>query len=315
MDGAYLQQSQGMADLLVFVKVIDLGSFTAAAAALGLGKPAVTKQMQRLERQVGVTLLHRTTRRIAVTEAGQVLYEHAASMVRLVEDASASLSTLSARPGGRLKMTASVTYGKHVLGPLLPAFHRQYPDIQVELLLVNRHVDLWEEGLDLAIRLTDEPPGQLAGRPLHRFDFVLCASPRFLRGKKLSHPTQLQDLPCLPFGVSLPGQPLTWRFDGPDRHTCAVKVSGPVIVNSSDVVRDLLLADMGLGLLPRFAVADDLATGRLRVVLPRWVPQGAFGSTAWALWQPQRVLPPKLRVMVDFLVEHLGPTGTSLEGH
>lgn len=309
MGGTHLQQSQGMADLLVFVKVVDLGSFTAAAIALGLGKPAVTKQMQRLERQVGVTLLHRTTRRIAVTEAGQLLYEHAAGMVRLLDDASASLSTLSTRPAGRLKMTASVTYGKHVLGPLLPAFHRQYPDVQVELLLVNRHVDLWEEGLDLAIRLTDEPPGQLAGRPLHRFDFVLCASPRFMRGKKLSHPAQLQDLPCLPFGLSQPGQPLTWCFDGPDRHTCAVKVSGPVIVNSSDVVRDLMLADMGLGLLPRFAVAADLASGQLRAVLPRWSPRPAFGATAWALWQPQRVVPPKLRAMVDFLVAHLGEGG------
>lgn len=308
MDAAYLTQSQGMADLLVFVKVVDLGGFTAAAAALGLGKPAVTKQIQRLERSMGATLLHRTTRRMTVTEAGQVLYEHAASMARLVEDASASLSSLAKRPAGRLKMTASVTYGKHVLGPLLPAFHQRYPDVQVDLLLVNRYVDLWEEGLDLAIRLTDEPPGQLAGRPVHQFDFVLCASPRFLRGKKLAHPDQLKALPCLPFGVSQPGQPLVWRFDGPQRQTAAVHVAGPVIVNSSDVVRDLLLADMGLGLLPRFAIEDDLASGRLRVVLPQWTPQPAFGSTAWALWQPQRVMPLKLRVMVDFLLERLAPS-------
>lgn len=311
MDSAYLTQSQGMADLLVFVKVVDLGGFTAAAAALGLGKPAVTKQIQRLERSMGATLLHRTTRRMTVTEAGQVLYEHAVGMARLVEDASASLSSLSGQPAGRLKMTASVTYGKHVLGPLLPAFHQRYPDVQVDLLLVNRYVDLWEEGLDLAIRLTDEPPGQLAGRPLHQFDFVLCASPRFLRGKKLVHPEQLKDLPCLPFGVSQPGQALVWRFDGPARQTSAVRVSGPVIVNSSDVVRDLLLADMGLGLLPRFAVDDDLASGRLRVALPQWTPQPAFGSTAWALWQPQRVMPLKLRVMVDFLVARLGPQATN----
>lgn len=308
MEDSYSAQSQRMADLLVFVKVVDLGGFTAAAGSLGLGKSAVTKQIQRLERSMGVTLLHRTTRRMAVTEAGQVLYEHAANMVRLVGDASASLSSLSKRPTGRLKMTASVTYGKHVLGPLLPAFHRQHPEIQVELLLVNRYVDLWEEGMDLAIRLTNEPPGQLAGRPVHHFDFVLCASPHFLRGKKLSHPKQLCDLPCLPFGVSQPGQPVTWRFDGPGRETCAVKVSGPVIVNSSDVVRDLLLADMGLGLLPRFAVTSDLASGELRAVLPQWTPQPVFGSSAWALWQPQRIVPPKLRAMVDFLVEHLDAT-------
>jgi len=183
-------------------------------------------------------------------------------MVRAMEDASASLSSLASRPSGRLKMTASVSYGKHVLGLLLPEFHRQHPEIQVELLLVNRHVDLWEEGLDLAIRLTDAPPGALAGRPIHAFDFVLCATPRFLRGKRLSHPEQLAGLPCLPFGVSQPGQPMSWRFTGNAKgcegQACTVALSGPVIVNSSNVVRDLLLADMGLGLLPRFVVAAGL---------------------------------------------------------
>jgi DNA-binding transcriptional LysR family regulator len=310
MDDSFFQQSQHMADLLVFVKVVETSGFTAAATALGLGKSAVSKQIQRLEQGLGVTLLHRTTRSMTLTEAGRVLYEHAATMVRAMEDASASLSSLASRPTGRLRMTASVSYGKHVLGPLMPAFNRQHPEIQVELLLVNRHVDLWEEGLDLAIRLTDDPPGALAGRPIHAFDFVLCASPRFMRGKRLSHPEQLVDLPCLPFGVSLPGQPMTWRFHGRAKghegQTCTVPLSGPVMVNSSDVVRDLLLADMGLGLLPRFVVADDLAAGRLREALPAWAPQGAFGSRAWALWPPQRVVPPKLRAMVDFLVGQLG---------
>lgn len=317
MDDSFFQQSQHMADLLVFVKVVETSGFTAAATALGLGKSAVSKQIQRLERSLGVTLLHRTTRRITVTEAGRVLYEHAATMVRAMEDASASLLSLASRPSGRLKVTTSVSYGKHVLGPLLPAFHRQHPEIQVELLLVNRHVDLWEEGLDLAIRLTDEPPGVLAGRPIHTFDFVLCATPRFLRGKRLSHPDQLAGLPCLPFGVSQPGQPIAWRFTprsgtplkgrpkGHGVQACTVTPSGPVIVNSSDVVRDLLLADMGLGVLPRFVVTDELATGRLREALPAWAPHGSFGSRAWALWPPQRVVPPKLRAMVDFLVGQL----------
>lgn len=313
MDGSFFQQSQHMADLLVFVKVVETGGFTTAALTLGMGKSAVSKQVQRLERNLGVSLLHRTTRRMTVTEAGRILYEHAATMARAMEDASASLSSLASRPSGRLKVTTSVSYGKHVLGPLLPDFHRKHPEVRVELLLVNRHVDLWEEGLDLAIRLTNEPPGALAGRPIHAFDFVLCATPRFLRGKRLTHPEQLAGLPCLPFGASQPGQPMTWRFHGRAKghegQACTVPLSGPVIVNSSDVVRDLLLADMGLGLRPRFVVDDDLTAGRLREALPAWAPQGTFGSRAWALWQPQRALPPKLRAMVDFLVEQLGPKG------
>jgi len=304
----YTEQSRHLTDLLVFAKVVERGSFTAAALALGVGKSAVSKQIQRLERHLSTTLLHRTTRRLVLTEAGRTLAEHADAMLRAAGAAVDAAAAHARQPSGRLRMTASVTYGRHVLAPLLPAFRRRHPAVDVELLLVDRCIDLWEEGLDLAIRLTSVPSPGLAGRPLHDCGFVVCGTPGFLRRHRIRQPADLKGVPCMAFSAGAgPGGAL-WRLRrAPD--LAEVPVRGPVVVNSSDVVRELALAGMGLGLLPDFVVRADLDSGRLRAVLPDWTPDGAFGPTAWALWQPQRAMAPKLRAMVDFLVGRLGGAG------
>jgi DNA-binding transcriptional LysR family regulator len=138
---------------------------------------------------------------------------------------------------------------------------------------------------------------------------VVCASKRFLRGKRITHPHELNQYPCLSFSTGVHTQGASWRFDDVHGQTAELAVKGPVAVNSSDVVRALVLSDMGIGLLPRFAVQADLDAGSLKQILPGWRPQGAFGPTAWALWQAQRHMPPKLRVMIDFLATKLGPVG------
>ena len=304
---AYTEQSQHLADLLVFAKVVERGSFTAAALALGIGKSSVSKQVQRLERQLSTTLLHRTTRRLVLTEAGRSLVEHADAMLRAAGAAADTAAAYASQPSGRLRMTASVTYGRHVLAPLLPAFCRQHPTVEVELLLVDRYVDLWEEGLDLAIRLTDSPSPGLAGRPLHGCRFIVCGTPGLLRRHPILQPADLSGVPCMAFSTNPgPGGAL-WRLRR-GRELAEVPVRGPVVVNSSDVVRELALAGLGLGLLPDFVVRADLDSGRLLSVLPEWTPDGAFGPTAWALWQPQRAMAPKLRAMVDHLAAKLGQT-------
>lgn len=297
-------QTQRLADLLLFARVAECGSFTAAARALGTSKSSASKQVQRLERGLGATLLHRTTRRLSLTEAGRGLLDHAQAMVRSAAAAAQVVAAHHGQPAGRLRLTASVTYGRHVLAPLLPDFHAAYPAVEVELLLVDRHVDLWEEGLDLAIRLTGAPPPALAGRPLHTCPFVLCATPAFLERHPLQAPGDLAQRPCLAFRSGGGPGGDTWRLRQGGRQQ-DVRVHGPVRVNSSDVVRDLVLAGMGIGLLPRFVVEADLQAGRLQQALPDWTPDGAFGPQAWALWQPQRHMAPKLRVAVDFLVARL----------
>jgi DNA-binding transcriptional LysR family regulator len=288
MDTPFSAQSQQLVDMVVLVKVVDEGSFSGAARAMGMTKSAVSKQIQRLESGFGVKLLNRTTRKLSLTEAGRVLYEHAEQVARINGAAHDALAQLSGRPTGVLRMSTSAVYGQHVLAPLLPEFCALYPDVRVALTLVDRHVDLTEEGIDLVIRLTEQPLDSLAGRPLHACDFVVCASKAFLRRKRIA-------------------QGLAWRFHDEHGQAVEVNVRGPITVNSSDMVRALVLSDMGIGLLPRFAVQGDLEAGLLKQVLPGWHPQGAFGPTAWALWQAQRHMPPKLRVMIDFLAAKLSP--------
>jgi len=293
-------QSQLIADLLVFATVVEHGTFTAAAVALGIAKSQVTKQVRRLETNLELTLLHRTTRRMAVTQAGESLYEHAQAMARSAAAALDAAAQHGQKPTGRLRVSTSVTYGRHVLGPLLPGFIQQFPGVEVELLLVDRYVDLIEEGLDLTIRLTASPNPLLAGRPLHDVPFVVCGTPRFMRMHLVDHPNDLLSVPCMSFSANGRRNGSTWQFSrGSD---CVdVEVKGPVVVNSSDVVRELVLRHMGLGLVPEFVVREDLVAERLTAVLPEWKPTGTFGPTAWVLWQPQRVMPPKMRAFVDYL--------------
>lgn len=302
----YREHSQRIADLLLFAQVAERGSFTAAAQSLGIGKSFASKQVRRLEMGLSTTLLHRTTRRLVLTEAGRALLEHAQALSRAVEAAADVAASHNSRPTGRLRVTASMAYGRAVLAPLLPGFHRRCPDVEVELLLTDRYVDLWDEGLDLALRLTEMPAPGLAGRPLHECGFVLCAAPTFLRARMIREPADLYGLPCITFSSGAGRDSGRWVLHrAADR--VELTVGGPVSANSSDVIRELVRCGMGIGLLPTFVVQADLVSGVLRRVLPKWTPEGTFGPTAWALWQPQRAMAPKLRAMVDYLAESLGP--------
>jgi len=292
------------ADLLVFAKVVEHGTFTAAARNLQMAKSQVTKQVRRLEGSLSVTLLHRTTRRLALTEAGSAVFEHAEAVARAADSAADVAGMHTAQASGRIRVTASVSYALHVLAPLLPGFCERHPLVAVEFVLVDRYVDLLEEGVDLAIRLTDAPPPGLAGRPLDRTSFVVCGAPAFLDSRQIRHPADLRDLPCFSFSAQARRSGAIWQFRRRAERV-DVPVKAPVVANSSDMVRELVLRGMGLGLLPGFAVKEDLACGRLQPLLGEWEPTGAFGTAAWVLWQPQRVLPPKLRVFVDYLVEQL----------
>ncbi len=293
-----------VADLLVFAKVVEHGTFTAAARQLQVAKSQVTKQVARLEASLSVRLLHRTTRKMAPTEAGLAVLQQADAIARAADAAIDAAGAHTSSPHGRIRVTASASYALHVLAPLLPGFSKIYPAVEVELLLVDRFVDLLDEGVDLALRLTDAPPPALSGRPLHKADFVVCATPDFLREHCIQRPDDLREITCLSFGARAVRGGALWQFRR-NGEKVDVSVKTPVAVNSSDIVRALVIRDMGVGLLPRFAVADDLVYGRLIPVLDKWEVQGTFGTTAWMLWQPQRVLPSKVRVFVDYLVKEL----------
>lgn len=293
-----------LGDLAAFVCVADSRGFSAAARRLGLTKSAVSKRITRLEQRLGLRLLQRTTRAMSLTEAGRVLYARAAPAVAQLEDTRRLAEGLVEAPRGTLQVTASVTFGKLCLAPLLPEFLARYPDVDLRLGLLDRFVDLVEEGYDLALRLTRTPPDALVAKALMPVDYRLVATPDFLHGRRIDHPADLDGLPGLHYHGS--GESADWQFLR-DGEAATVRVVRRVAVNNSEIVRDLVLAGLGVGLVWNYAVDRDIEAGRLVPLLPDWRPVGPFGQTAWAIWPQQPHLPLKTRVFIDFLAEKLGP--------
>lgn len=289
-------------DIAVFAMVVDHGSFSEAARRLGIAKSAVSRKVDRLERGLGVRLLNRSTRSLSMTEAGRAVHARAVQSLALLEEARNQVANLSEAPRGVLRVTTSVAFGRLCLAPLLPEFLAAYPDVKVQLTLLDRVTDLAEEGFDLAVRLTRSPPDFVVAKPLMQIDYVVCAAPDYLHGRRVETPQDLAALNCIYYGYS--DFDNAWVFQREGRRE-AVRVEGNVVANSSEVVRDLLLAGVGVGLVARYAVDEPLRQGQLRALLNDWEAIGPFGRTAFAIWLPQRHLPPKIRVFVDFLADRL----------
>ncbi len=245
---------------------------------------------------------------MSLTEAGRVLYERAAQGVALLDESARLAAGLVEAPRGTLRITASVTFGKLCLAPLIPEFLARYPEIELQLTLLDRFVDLVEEGYDIALRLTRTPPEQVVAKALMPVHYRLCASAGYLKHRNIKTPADLAGHNCLHYGLRELGS--EWRFQRAGEEA-RVRVTSNVVVNNSEVVRDLLLAGMGIGLVWNYAVDREIADGRLLPLLTDWSPVGPFGQTAWALWLPQTHLPPKMRVFIDFLAERLGNPPTA----
>lgn len=300
-----------LGDLAAFVAVVDTRGFSAAARQLGVSKSAVSKRLNRLEQRLGLRLLQRTTRAMSLTEAGQMLYVRAAPAVAELAETRRLAGALLEAPRGSLHVTASVTFGKLCLSPLIPEFLARYPEVDLRLTLLDRFVDLVDEGYDLALRLTRSPPESLVAKALMPVDYRLVASPAYLAGRTITEPADLAGLNGLHYhGADAPrpaGERFAdWQFVRAGQNV-EVRVQRRVAVNNSEIVRDLVLAGLGVGLVWNYAVDGDIAAGRLQRLLPDWQARGPFGQTAWAIWPQQRALPLKNRAFIDFLADKLGP--------
>lgn len=294
-----------LTEMAVFAKVVEAKSFSGAARILGTSKSAVSKQVTKLEQALGAQLLLRTTRNLSLTEIGAAVYEHCARIVEESEEALLAVNRFSAEPSGNIKLSTSVAFGKTHLAPAIAEFLQRYPKVSVQLLLTNNVVNLAEEGFDLVIRLTGKPAPNLVVRKIAPLRYVVCGSPQYF--EKEGTPKSPQDLArhnCL-FYAQQASQD-RWSFKGPDGPV-TVRVKGNFQVNSSEAVREALLIGLGIGLVPTFAVGQDLKSGELQSVLERYQPQGGFGSNIYAAWLPNRNMTPKVRALVDFLVERFGP--------
>jgi DNA-binding transcriptional LysR family regulator len=284
----------------VFVRVVDTGSFTAAAAALALPKSSVSRSVARLEQELGVRLLQRTTRTVHLTDAGHAYYDRVSRALAGLEEAQAAVSDMQATPRGSVRITAPVDIGVSMISGLVARFVRHHPDIHVEMVLTGRVVNLVEEGIDLAIRAGKLDDSSLVARKVGSLEARLLASPGYL--KRRGAPKSVADLArqdCVLFRARR-GQ-ATWELTGP-KGMERVEVSGPVAADDYAFLRQLLVAGAGIGLLPWVICAEDIERGRLVRVLPE---HAAPGGTLHVVYPSTRYVPQRVVLLRDFLVQGL----------
>ena len=290
-------------DLTLFLRVLDLGSITAAAHSLDLSVAVASQRLKRLERELGVRLLHRTTRRLHPTPEGVALAERGRVLVEDLESLGAGLREAATEIAGTLRVTLSASFGRQHVSPLLPKFLARHPKLRLSVHLSDQVVDLVSEGFDLAIRIGAMEDSQLVARRIAANRRVLCASPDYLRRRgQLKVPRDLQDHECLLlFGSS--GRQDVWRLHDAQGKEMPVRVQGRFESNLEELLRDASVAGEGIAIHSLWHVADDLRTGRLQVVLPDF----PLATTAISAVMPQRrQVPPRVRAFVDFLVEEFG---------
>ena len=292
-----------LASMAVFVKAVETGSFADTAAALNMSGPMVGRHVRHLEEHLGVQLLTRTTRRQSLTDVGQIYYERCKVALAEVETAEACASEMRVRPRGRLRINAPVTFGSRALTPALPDYLAVYPEIQIELTLNNRIVDLVDEGFDAAIRMGTLRDSSLIARRLADYELIACASPTYL--KKHGTPTTPADLKahlCLGFQPGAPEE--YWTFKGPSGRSESMQIAGPFKSNSGRALMTMAIAGAGIILQPTVLLKDQIAVGTLVPVLPTFVPQPLPMHIVFA---PDRRPTLKLRSFIDFMVDRFGP--------
>ncbi|MCG8436367.1 MAG: LysR family transcriptional regulator, partial [Gammaproteobacteria bacterium] len=253
-------------EMAIFAAVVETTGFSAAARRLEISKSAVSKAVNRLEDRLGVRMLHRTTRKISLTEAGEVYYGFARSALSEADAAEDAVVNLSRRPRGKLRVTAPMSLSIMHLACLIPGFMQKNPGIQVDLVLGDEVKDLIEGGFDMAIRIGHLRSSSLVARKISSMHAVVCATPEYLtKHGEPRTPTELMEHNCLLF--SYLRDPHEWRFIGPNG-PASVRVSGNYQANNSLVLRTAALRSLGIARVPLYVVGADLAAGKLVEVLP-----------------------------------------------
>jgi len=290
-------------NIRVFVRVVELGSFSAAGRFLRLSPAVVSHRIQQLEAHVGVRLLNRTTRQVQPTEQGMLYYEACLEVQRAVEQAETSVAGAGAAPRGTLKVTAPLVFGRRILAPLIPEFQAATPNVEVQLRMSDHLLDLIKEGVDAAVRLSVPTDSSLVIRKIADCPRILCAAPSYLAAHgEPATPDDLLDHNCLL--LRFPGSTqYQWVLNGPAGQTTH-SVRGRLDADDSDVLTQWAVAGQGIAMKPVWEIADHLREGRLKPVLPEFPPEPL---TLGILYPHRRLLPAKVRAFADFLVERVSP--------
>lgn len=286
-------------DIAVFCRVVERGSFTAAAESLDRSKGAVSKAVSRLEATLGVRLLHRTTRRQTLTEAGERFHARAARMLDELAEAVSEVSDHADRPHGHLRVSLPGFFGAEIFSRFVGAFRQQYPDITLELVHSNRFVDLVAERFDAAIRVSAPVDSSLVMRRLAEVPMVCCASPAYLeRRGRPDAPEDLRNHDCMIYTGS--AKPLEWAFLDTAGHPLSVAVDGGLHTNDDHTLRQAAIDGCGIVRMPRLFLEDAIAKGE---IVPIWPDSHSPSVTLAVVYPSRRELPRKVRAFVDFLAE------------
>ncbi|MFC0241064.1 LysR family transcriptional regulator [Rhodopseudomonas telluris] len=293
--------------LAIFAKVVELRSFAAAATELTLSKATVSKAVTRLEARLGARLFNRTSRRLALTDAGHRLAERAAQLLADGEAAESEALAQSAAPRGLVRLAVPMTFGVKVIAPLLPDFLAAYPEVSVDLHLSDQMVDLIGEGFDAGVRIASLPDSSLVARRL-------CAMPRYTvaaasylaRHGRPTHPMQLADHRCL--GYAYLSTPNAWHYSNAQGEQAAVRPSGPLRVNNGEALLPAVIAGLGIADLPEFIIGDAIVAGQVEVILEGWHQRE---SSVHLVMPPGGPRPARVEVLAAFLAERLAKRRTA----
>jgi DNA-binding transcriptional LysR family regulator len=290
-------------EMVTFVRVAEQGSFSRAAILQNMTPSAVSRQVSRLETELGVQLIHRTTRQLRLTDAGVEAFNSCQELVAAAQATMQITQRHMQTPKGKVRISAPKAFAKHMLHPHILTFLAKYPEVDIHLMVHDRDIDPIRENVDLVIRLTTEPPQGFVARVLTKVDHILVATPAYLaQHKPIEHPGDLIGHSCLYLGEREHDN--HWRFTQADERI-EVVVHGRYTANHSEIRLDGVLAHLGVGCVPDFIAHDAIEAKQAVQVLPHWTFEAAYRGLAYMVFVPNRFQVPKIRVLIDHFMASL----------
>ena len=289
-----------------FVKVVEAGSMAAAARRLDCTRAQVSKQIGELERAFGVRLFERSTRKLSLTPSGEVFHQHALRALEAIQSTEVAVRNLGDAPHGVLRISASITFGRMYIAPLLPQIVARYPELSCELVLTDQLVDLVDDNIDLALRLTKAPPEDAVARKLVHMKRVICGTPAYFAAHgEPRTPHELALHPC--FSYMLADENRVWRLVDRNGEEISIPVSSKFHFNNIDCILNAVLAGHGLAMLPTYLCGPELARGTLKSIFDDLEPVSSMGRYLYACYTPSRVRVPKVRAFLAELENLFDP--------
>lgn len=297
----------------IFVMVVQNGSLSSAGRVIGMSPASISRYINALEDGIGSRLLNRSSRKLALTEAGQIYFKYTERVLRDLDEAGSLISEIQGSPRGTLRVHSRLLVGTQMIVPALPEFMRRYPDVKIDLMMSNSVIDLIEQNIDIDIRIGELPNSSLIAKKLLGSERVLCASPGYLKdAPPLETPGHLAAHRCLTYRLNMGSA--EWSFTDAAGVATHIDVAGAFQTDFGPALRDMAVAGAGIALMPRWSVSEDIRNGTLIALLKDYrVNIGQFDYTVYAVYQQNRYMSAKARIFIDFLADIFRETKTHPE--